>query len=823
MKGTLFFFFTSLFCISVHAQTKISGVVQDSAGKVLSFSSVMIKGSSKGTTANNKGYYQIVLTKGSYTLVCRQLGYKTAEQKIIVKDDAEQTINFNLATQQYELKEVVVSKGGEDPAYPIIRQAIKQRPVFLNELKRFECEVYIKGELKLRDFPKKFFGEKVDFEDGDTSKRKILLLSESVAKYSVDGDKKKTEVVSTKVSGSSDGFGFSSPQIISFYENNISVGTNLNPRGFISPISTNALNYYNYHFMGSYYENGKEISQIKVMPKRKYEPLFTGYINIIENEWRLQSVHLTLLKEQQIQIVDTLTIDQLFVPYKKIWVIKQQTVFPSGKLFGFDFYGNFLQIYDKFNTEPSFAKKFFDNTILVFKDSSNKKSKQYWDTTRPVPLSPEEQTDYIKKDSLEKVRSAPAYLDSLDKIHNKITPMKLFFTGLDYEKQKRKITAHLQPLATSLDNINTVEGIALTTNLQIEKHLKGRESVVIAPNIRYGTTNHHFNASLKLEYHFGKKYINNLSVEGGKQVFQFNNQNPISAFGNSWATLYYGRNYMKLYQANYFKFRYTKGLGDGINCTISTEYQDRLPLENTNTYHWRTVAGHSFTPNCPIDIAAANIARHQALSFTAGISFTPGNKYIEFPDQKISIGSKYPVFNLSLTQGIPNVLGSTVNYTKWKASITGKLNLKLAGKLLYRTEVGGFINSNQVYTPDYTHYLGNQTAIATKYLEGFQLLPYYALSNTANFYSTANIEYHLNGFITNKIPVFKKLNWFFVIGGNALLIQPNTQFYECFFSIENIFKVARVDAVQAFTQHEKGTSGIRVSLPLLSRGGRGRR
>ena len=69
-------------------------------------------------------------------------------------------------------------------------------------------------------------GQKVDFEDGDTSKRKILLLSETVAKYSVNEPnmKRKVEVISTKASGRSDGFGFSSPQIISFYENNISFG-----------------------------------------------------------------------------------------------------------------------------------------------------------------------------------------------------------------------------------------------------------------------------------------------------------------------------------------------------------------------------------------------------------------------------------------------------------------------------------------------------------------------------------------------------------------------------------------------------------------------
>jgi hypothetical protein len=42
-------------------------------------------------------------------------------------------------------------------------------------------------------------GEKVDFEDGDTSKKKMIFLSETIAKYYVDYPKHtKVEVVSTK-------------------------------------------------------------------------------------------------------------------------------------------------------------------------------------------------------------------------------------------------------------------------------------------------------------------------------------------------------------------------------------------------------------------------------------------------------------------------------------------------------------------------------------------------------------------------------------------------------------------------------------------------
>jgi len=188
-------------------------------------------------------------------------------------------------------------------------------------------------------------GKDVDFEDGDTSKKKMIFLSESVAKYAVAyPSDRKIDIISSKLSGRSDGFGFSDPQIISFYENMISIGRGLNPRGFISPIADHALNYYRYQFMGTFFEHGKEISRIKVIPKRKFEPLFDGYLNIVENEWRIQSLQLRLLKEQQLQLIDTLTIEQLYVPATaNTWVIKQQVIVPSGKIFGFDFFGSFYR------------------------------------------------------------------------------------------------------------------------------------------------------------------------------------------------------------------------------------------------------------------------------------------------------------------------------------------------------------------------------------------------------------------------------------------------------------------------------------------------
>lgn len=795
----------------------ISGSIKSKQnGSPLSFSSVLIKGTTKGVTANNKGFYTISLEPGNYTLVYQYIGYQSYEQTVSVTN-ADQTIHIQLTQQDYNLNEVIVKSGGEDPAYGIIRKAIASRAFHLKEIKQYNAQVYIKGQLQLRDYPKKFLGQKIDFEDGDTSKQKMLLLSETIANYSVkEPNQRKIEVISTKLSGQSDGFGFSSPQIISFYDNFISFGNGLNPRGFISPIADNALNFYKYKFEGTFYEFGKEISRIKVIPKRAYEPLFTGYIHITENDWHIQSVDLKLLRKQQMQLLDSLVLQQQYIPSDSYWVIKQQVIYPYGKILGFDFFGSFLQVYSKFNIAPEFKPKFFNNTILKFYDSSNKKPTAYWDSIRPLPLLLEEVKDYQKKDSLSRIKSSPAYLDSLDKIRNKFTISNLLLTGKNFSQRKTKTSLNIEPLIRTI-NYNSVEGAVINLAPLWVKEMEGRKSISIRPALRYGFANNRFNPSISTNYTFGKKYLQSINIAGGKKVFQFNNEAPISEVINTYYTLTRAQNFMKIYEADFFKLNYNTGIGNGLDFSGTIQYQNRQALSNlSDIASWNKLPKQALTPNHPVEFGSGPMLGHQALIISAGLSWLPGAKYIEYPDRKVNIGSDFPTFDILITKAIKGLFGSDANYTKWRFGLSDEVDLKLTGAFNYAFAVGGFLQKDKVFEPDQIHFTGNQVLLAGPFNETFQLAPYYKFSNTASLYGTAHIEYHLNGLITNKIPGFKKLNWFIVTGTNSLLMESNRFYYEYFLGLENIFKVIRVDYIRSNENGGMSNQGLRLVMPIVN-------
>ena len=836
MKQSLFFLFFSLILVHSSLAGRISGTVTDDKGNILPYASVFVKGSSTGTTTNNNGKYFLNLPEGSFTIVCQYVGY-ARQEKILTIGPGPLILDFRLSLQQTSMKEVVVKAGAEDPAYEIIRHAIKKRKSYENPLDSFTCEAYIKTLLKTRSLPSRIMGKNFTDQDRkglgvDSVGKGIIYLSESLTKISFKKpDKIKLEVISGRESGTN-GFGFNFPTFINFYNNNVNVFiTQLSPRGYVSPIADGALNYYRYKYLGSFTEDGKEINQIRVIPKRRFEPLFSGTINITDGDWRIHSLDLMLTKEYELEVVDTLKIRQIQVPItQNIWRTQNQIVNFSFKKFGIDASGNILNIYNKYDLGPKFRKKYFNNVVVKYDTAVNKKTIAYWDSLRPVPLEPEELQDYHTKDSIFKSTHNREYInrknDSLRKTDGRFTPKNILIRGVrrsDYDSL-RPISFSTAPLLPKLE-YNTVEGLVVNGEVSfLKENLISGNSIEFIPHVRYGFSNTRLNAWGSLNFNRkkavfdmngGSQSRSSWSFSGGKRVSQFNHENPISPLLNEIYTLLVRKNYMKLYENWFGSAQYKTRLDNGLQISGSLLYEDRIPLNNTADFSFFGNKDKPFSPNYPYEQLNAPFVRHQALIAGIDLQFKPGQRYIEFPDNKLAIGSKYPTLALSYRKGIPDIFGSDVDYDKWQFSVWDNLNLKLRGEFKYRFSIGGFFNTRKLFIPDYQHFNGNQTLYASAYLNSFQIAPYYANSTIAAFYAVGHIEHHFNGMITNKIPLLRNLQWNLVAGSNAFYVNRNNNYAELFGGLENIFKMLRVDVVVSYLDGKTGQVGVRLGFDGL--------
>ena len=806
---------------------RISGTVYTDRGDLLDFASITVKNSKKGTSANNKARYSLTLPPGTYTIICQHIGYATQE-KTITLGKADEVVDFILAPQKLTMKEVEVKTGAEDPAYAIIREAIKKRPYYNSQVNGFTCDLYTKDMIRLLKLPNKMFGQKIEESDRkdmglDSTGQGIVYLAESVAKVSAQQpDKFKMEVKSSRVSGS-DGFGFTFPTFISLYRNNVIIFTErLNPRGFVSPIADGAIGFYKFKYLGSFWENGKEVNSIRVTPRRQYEPLFTGIINITDGDWRIHSTDLFLTKKAQLEIIDTLHLIQMHAPAQAdVWRVKNQLIKFNFKQFGINAAGNFLSVFSDFDVNPAFARNYFDRVIIAYDTAVNKRPKTYWDSIRPVPLEKEEQKDYQVKDSMmvadRDSANSKVTIDSLRKAQGKIKPWKALWGGIYRTRYAGKKTFNwgINPIIPQTE-YNTAEGLVLQASGYYSKYFsKSKSTLRIEPHLRYGFSNTRLNAWADITWRTRddddgvlKRYVWRLS--GGQNVVQFNSDNPITPLFNTITTLFQGDNFLKNYQRRFVSLGYSNRYESGFQFSTSLRYEDRLPMNNTTDFVFRKRNQVNLTPNYPFEKINTQFDRHQALLFGFEMNFRPGQRYIQFPRTKIPIGSKYPLFTLQYTKGINGLLGSDVHFDKWRFTISDDKNFKLAGTTKYRVSVGGFLNRNTVFIQDFQHFNGNQTLAASPYVNSFQLASYYANSTDARFYALAHWEHHFNGLLTNKIPLFRRLNWNLVAGTNAFYVNRNSNYVEVFAGLENIFKIFRVDVVSSFQEGKYANTGVRI-------------
>jgi hypothetical protein len=81
---------------------KVTGTVTNQNGEPLPYSSITVKGSKEAASANSEGVYFLQLPAGTYTIICRHVGFERQEKTISIKEDEVQ-LNFVLKEQSVSL------------------------------------------------------------------------------------------------------------------------------------------------------------------------------------------------------------------------------------------------------------------------------------------------------------------------------------------------------------------------------------------------------------------------------------------------------------------------------------------------------------------------------------------------------------------------------------------------------------------------------------------------------------------------------------------------------------------------------------------------
>lgn len=812
-----FLLLLSLF-LSTTIQAQITGKITDTQGEALPFVNIYLENTYRGTTSNNEGMFELNVSETKeYTVIFQFLGYKTVAKNITITQFPF-ILNISMEEESVSLNEVVID-AKENPAYRIIRNTIAKRKENMDKISAFTADFYSRGLWRVDSIPEKIFGQEVGDMDGqlDSTRTGIIYLSETISKISYQKpDDFKEKILASKVSGNDNGFSFNSAQDanFSFYENTIDLNA-----AIVSPIANNALSYYKYNLDGFFKEGGKLINKIKVTPKRPNDRVWEGYIYIVEDDWQLYGVELTTTGQAiQVPMIKKLVFKQNFTfdETRDFWVKISQTIDFGFGFFGFNGDGRFIAVYSNYDFEPNFEKRSFTNEVLSFATEANKKDSLFWKGSRPVPLTVEEVRDYVKKDSIQILRKSKKYLDSIDTKGNKFKILDPIL-GYSYDNSYKKWSLNYEGPFPKI-NYNTVQGWNGGVGLNYFKSYDENRTrwLSVFSNVNYGIAEDRARFTGGLTYNFNRINRRRISLYGGNTVSQFNSSEPISPIVNTVSSLFFERNYMKLFNLTYAKLGYSQELFNGLRMNAISGYEQRKPLFNNTDYvtlPQDDIAYSSNNPLNPADTENAAIMEHSIFKTSVTANITFGQKYMSYPDGKFNLGNeKYPALSITFENGL-GASDTRYNYSQLSSSVYQSIQLGNKGDFTYRLKGGTFFGAEDISFVDYQHFNGNQTRIGTSsnYTNVFNLLSYYALS-TNKSYAEAHIEHDFRGWILGKIPGINKLNFNLVAGAHALVIDGNKPYTELSIGIDNLgfgkYRLLRLDYVKSF--YNGGSDGAFV-------------
>ncbi len=790
----------------------IKGKVIDEYNAELPFVNIYIDGTSTGTTANADGEFVLTLKESKdIVLTFQTLGYKTHHEKIDM-NTAVSELKVKMKSENIQIQEVVIKAKSKDPAYAIIKEAIKKRKENLENIQSYSADVYIKANVKMLQIPKKlpFFINKKDFPD--SSDLGIIYLSESVAKYYFQRpDKKKEQMIASRVAGTKTGFSWNRVEdvFINFYEQSISIGF-YSERPFISPIGNGALLNYKYNYLGTFYDNNKPVHKIKVMPRRKGDPLFNGEIYISEENYQIYSCDFYVTKDAQIEFADTVHMKQEMVRVNdSIFMPMQMQVFSNFKLFGFaakDFNSASISNY---TLNKPFPKKFFGNEVFRIEEEANKKDTMYWTGMRPSILSEEESKHYNKSDSILQKKETKEYKDSVSKAERK---PGFGIEGFRMTNRETGLTIRTNSLLDIFE-YNTIEGIRGRLNFYYDK--RDRETRVIKnlnAFIRYGFDSKEWFSGGQYYYRFNPKKGQSFRIKAGKFITQYNSHEPISDLLNTNYTLFNKENFQKLYAKTGISVTYNHELVNGLFSNFNVQFHQRSALVNKSFYYWFGKEDKHFTSNDPLNPIQYNekpaFEKHQIAHVQIGLKWIPFAKYETYPTFKRMLDTKWPELSFFYKKGI-GMGNLKVNYDQLEAGIGKDLELRAFGKFSFDVMAGIFMNNENMNFIDYKHFSGNQTlflmnrensdvpGISTRTnMTEFHGLSYYDYS-TNDRYLEIHASHNFRGFFIGKIPLLRKTKIYEVAGINALY-TPGKNYMEAFVGADKLLKFFRFDVGTSF-------------------------
>lgn len=866
-------FFVSFSFTNLSAQG-LSGRITNQAGESIAFATVFVAALHHGTTANMEGEYHLPLLPGEHEVRFQYLGYQTKTQRVQIGSSVMQ-LDVVMQPQQYVLPEVIVTASGEDPAYYIMRRAIGMSQYYLNQVSEYTAGVYLKGSGVLTRIPALMRRQLQ--RDGMEEGKYFVTETLSEIAYTMP-DQTRTRVISTRSSGDDRSTNPMSIVTISLYRDINGIISPLSRNAFqvyrFKLEGTFMENGYQVNkirvtprragpdlYRGHIYIKDGSWS-LHTVDLRIEQNLFTAdirqvYNPVAEGVWMpvshdfffqvsamgfemeytyvvsvsdyqvtlnpeldhafyallgKQDSDLILLEQRQARIeLGRADLQRQLEPRSTIGVAKSPRQKQIATLMDRNDLNNreMRQLNRLVRREaranqprPSLEVTGFSMEV---DDSASLRTAHYWRQSRPVPLTQQE---------MESFEELPA--DTLGEEKKARSPLPKILLGSSHKLNESLTLRHNGLVGLSSYSYNTIDGLLFSKSIGLQYRMPTDKSIHLQLKPAWAFTRENLTAILNGHYFYDPFRRATLGFEGGRDTRDFNPAGGMAPFINTIATLFLTRNDRKLFEQDFFRLWHSTDVVNGLMLETSLEMARRMPLSNHTTFAISKWGSNNFTPNIP-DIKGQEtviMPEHNAFIADMRLSYTHRHYFRRVGQRKQMLSSRWPTLSLYYRQGFENILGSDTRFQLLESSIRQQFSIKMVGEFSYLMQGGKFLNSDQLFTPDYRHFHGNTTwVIPASGMHIFRALGFYQNSTPSEF-ALGHLQYEHARILLKRLPFMARTLAREKIFANLLATPEHKAYWEAGYGINQMFLLFNLEVVTSFRGSKHQYSGFRIGIPL---------
>ncbi len=692
MKYALFFFFLVLIFpreSQSQGNFRISGMVIDSKTKEpLPFVNILINKGEHGGTTDIDGKFHLKSPEPIRSLRLSYVGYEVNHFPI-----GNKTANLviQMVSKEIDLSEVEILPG-INPAHRIIRNAIDNRDINDPEkIRTFSYTAYdktvftldmdttLKNDFSalvdtsmLQNFREMEMGFslrsdsiKMDTVAGDSSSRflekliskQYLFLMENVTKRKfMSPDKNYNQVIATKMSGFKDPilvFLATQIQSFSFYKPYITIFQ----REYVNPIGAGSLSKYFFKLEDTTYQGKDTVFIVSFRPRKgtNFDGM-KGVMAIHSNRWGIQNVSAEPYPNTGGFMI---RIHQLYelIEGKQWFPVQLNTdvAFHNLRVGKYKPVGSGRSYIKDIVLNPELVRREFNHLDVEVEPAATSRSESFWNQYRTDSLTTKDRQTYKVLDSVGQANN----FDKMAKTLQTVLTGRIPWGPIDID-----INRFL--------NYNTYEGLVIGagihTNDRLSKWFKigGFYQYAFAVlTSKYGG-DVSFLISRRHDIGIKAAYSFDLVESGGV------------SFPNDYSSILSGNFYPLLIK----KLDRTENFSFSLNFRALKYVLLNVGLSNsfkkTSTYDFATTEGQA--------VVLDDQFRFSEL--TAGFKWVYREKFIQTVNNKISLGSSFPVIWFQYTRGLRNFLGGDFNYNRYDLKVRKTFNIKFIGKFTLQLNAG---------------------------------------------------------------------------------------------------------------------------------------